>query len=178
MEEKYDVLNEQGEFTDKVATKKECHEKGLWHRAVNALIINNKDEILLQKRSANKKIWPNKWDVSFGGHVLAGEFGIQTVIREAKEELNLYITDNDIKYLVCATAINIDTNIINKQFNEYYLITKEIDLSKIKLQEDEVSEVKFFTIEEINSMINNNYKDIAENKVAWSLLERITNNRL
>ena len=117
MEEKYDVLNEQGEFTDKVATKKECHEKGLWHRAVNALIIN-------------KKIWPNKWDVSFGGHVLAGEFGIQTVIREAKEELNLYITDNDIKYLVCATAINIDTNIINKQFNEYYLITKEIDLSK------------------------------------------------
>ena len=34
MEERFDVLNELGEFTGKVATREECHRKGLWHRAV------------------------------------------------------------------------------------------------------------------------------------------------
>ena len=73
MEEKIDVLNELGEFTGEVATRDECHKKGLWHRAVYAFIIDDKGNILLQKRSNNKKLWPNMWDVTGGGHVDAGE---------------------------------------------------------------------------------------------------------
>ena len=56
MEEKFDVLNELGEFTGKIATREECHAKGLWHRAVYAFIIDDNGNILLQKRSANKKL--------------------------------------------------------------------------------------------------------------------------
>jgi len=55
MEEKFDVLNEYGEFTGKVKTRTEVHEKGLWHRAVVLFVINEHDEILLQKRSRTKK---------------------------------------------------------------------------------------------------------------------------
>ena len=51
MDEKFDVLNELGEFTGEIATREECHKKGLWHRAVYAFIIDNKGDILLQKRS-------------------------------------------------------------------------------------------------------------------------------
>ena len=51
MEEKFDVLNEQGEFTGKIASREECHKKGLWHRAVCAFIIDGKQNILLQKRN-------------------------------------------------------------------------------------------------------------------------------
>ena len=40
MNEFFDVLNEFGEFTGKTATREECHEKGLWHRAVYAFIID------------------------------------------------------------------------------------------------------------------------------------------
>ena len=32
MEEKLDVLNEREEFTGEIATREECHKKGLWHR--------------------------------------------------------------------------------------------------------------------------------------------------
>ena len=39
MEERFDVLNELGEFTGKTATREECHKQGLWHRAVYAFII-------------------------------------------------------------------------------------------------------------------------------------------
>lgn len=53
MEEKFDVLNEYGEFTGEIATRDECHKKGLWHRAVYAFIIDKKGNTLLQKRSAN-----------------------------------------------------------------------------------------------------------------------------
>ena len=54
MEEKFDVLNELGEFTGKVATRDECHTNGLWHRAVYAFIVDRDFNVLLQKRSANK----------------------------------------------------------------------------------------------------------------------------
>lgn len=54
--ESFDVLNEYGEFTGKIATREECHKNGYWHRAVYAFIIDNNGNVLLQKRSANKKI--------------------------------------------------------------------------------------------------------------------------
>ena len=80
--------------------------------------------MLLQKRSKEKKLWPNLWDVTLGGHVDSGEFGRQALIREAKEELGLDLNDDDIKYLVGSTSINIKGNIINKHYNECYLIKK------------------------------------------------------
>ncbi len=176
MEEKFDVLNEFGEFTGEVATREECHKKGLWHRAVYAFIIDKNSNILLQKRSAKKKLWPNMWDVTVGGHVDAGEFGRQSLIREVKEELGIDITDDDIKYLVGSSSINIKGDIINKHYNECYLITKDIDTSKIKLQEEEVSEVKYFSKEEVLSMIENNYSGLTEKTGPWSFLKRILNN--
>ncbi len=80
-----DVLNECGEFTGKTETREKCHELGLWHRAVYGFAFNKNGDVLLQKRSANKKTWPNLWDVTAGGHVLSGEFGLQAIIREINE---------------------------------------------------------------------------------------------
>mgnify|MGYP005819742511 FL=1 len=176
MEEKIDVLNELGEFTGKVATRDECHKKGLWHRAVYAFIIDQKGNVLLQKRSANKKMWPNMWDVTAGGHVDSNEFGRQALIREVKEELGIDIKDDDIKYLIGSTSINKKENIIDKHYNECYLITKEIDISEIDLQKEEVSEVKYFTKREILERINNNYEGLTEKTGPWNFLERILNN--
>lgn len=70
-----------------VATRNGCHTEGLWHRAVYGFVIDKNKNVLLQKRSASKKAWPNMWDVTVGGHVDAGEFGRQALIREAKREL-------------------------------------------------------------------------------------------
>ena len=176
MEEEIDVLNELGEFTGKVATRDECHQKGLWHRAVYAFIIDKKGKVLLQKRSANKKMWPNMWDVTVGGHVDSNEFGRQALIREVKEELGIDIKDEDIKYLIGSTSINKKENIIDKHYNECYLITKEIDIEKIDLQKEEVSEVKYFTKKEILERINNNYEGLTEKTGPWNFLERILNN--
>ena len=171
--ESFDVLNEYGEFTGKIATREECHKNGYWHRAVYAFIIDNNGNVLLQKRSANKKLWPNMWDVTVGGHVDRGEFGRQTLIREAREELGIQISDDDIKYLVGSTSINEQGDIINKHYNECYLITKNIDVSNIVIQKEEVSEVKYFSREELIKRIDNNYEGLTEKIGAWNFLKKI-----
>ena len=173
MEEKFDVLNELGEFTGKIATREECHKKGLWHRAVYAFIIDDKGNILLQKRSNNKKLWPNMWDVTVGGHVGAGEFGRQALIREIREELGSEINDDDIKYLIGSTSINEQGDIINKHYNECYLIKKNIDISDIKIQKEEVSEVRYFSKDELLERISNNYEGLTDKTGPWNFLEKI-----
>lgn len=173
MEEKFDILNELGEFKGEIATREECHKKGLWHRAVYAFIIDNKGNILLQKRSNNKKLWPNMWDVTVGGHVCAGEFGRQALIREVKEELGIAINDDDIKYLIGSTSINEQGAIINKHYNECYLITKNINISDIKIQKEEVSEVRYFSKDELLKRISNNYEGLTEKTGPWNFLKKI-----
>ena len=172
MEEKFDVLNELGEFTGEIATREECHKKGLWHRAVYAFIIDD-GKILLQKRSSKKKLWPNMWDVTVGGHVIAGEFGRQALIRETREELGIEINDDDIKYLVGSTSINKQEDIINKHYNECYLITKHIDISDVKLQEEEISEIRYFSKDELLKRIANNYEGLTEKTGPWNFLRKI-----
>lgn len=39
----------------------------------------------------SKKLWPGLWGVGVGGHVDAGEFGYQAIIRETTEELGLQL---------------------------------------------------------------------------------------
>ena len=172
MEEYFDVLDENGEFTNRVESREECHSKGFWHKAVALYIINSKDQVLLQKRSANKKLWPNLWDMSAGGHVLAGEFGFQAIIREIKEELGTDIEKNDITFIGSSTSVNIKKDIINKHFNEYYIVNKDIDISKLKLQEEEVSDIKWFDKEDILARIENNYQDITDKMGCWDYLKR------
>jgi len=178
MDEKFDVLNEFGEFTGKVATRDECHKKGFWHRAVYGFVIDKNSNILLQKRSSRKKLWPNKWDVTVGGHVEAGEFGRQTIIRECREELGIDVKESEVRYLVSSTSIYTKNDIINKHYDECYLILKDIEISDLKLQKEEVADVKYFSKEELLQRIENNYDGLTEKTVSWHFLKKILSSNL
>lgn len=170
MEELFDVLNEKGEYTGKVETREKCHKEGLWHKAVVVFIINSEGQVLLQRRSANKKMWPNMWDITAGGHVLAGEFGFESIIRECKEELEIELNKNDITFIGATTSTNVKGEIVNNHFNEYYIANKELDETKLKLQEEEVSEVKWIDKNEIIEKIKNNYNGITDKEGCWEYL--------
>ena len=172
MREYFDVLEENGEYADRVESREDCHKYGFWHKAVALYIINSKNQVLLQKRSATKRLWPNMWDITAGGHVLAGEFGFQSIIRELKEELGLDVNKEDILFLGASTSSNVKSDVINKHFNEYYIVHKDIDISKIKLQTEEVSEVKWFEKEDVINRINNNFDGITDKEGCWEYLKR------
>jgi hypothetical protein len=59
---------------------------GLAVGAVNILVLNEKGEVLLQRRPPDKENG-GRWDKSVGGHVSAGEEFDATAVREAGEEL-------------------------------------------------------------------------------------------
>ena len=176
MDEKFDVLNKYGQFTGKTATRKECHKKGLWHRAVYAFIVDKDFNVLLQRRSAKKDLWPNRWDVTIGGHVDAGEIGRQALIRECKEELGIDIKDNEIKFLVSSTSVYKTDGYYNRHYDEGYLIIKDIDPNVLKLNSEEVSEVKYFSASDIINRVNNNYDELTEKVISWQILKTILEN--
>lgn len=171
MNEFFDVLNENGEYTNNIASREECHKKGLWHKAVVVFIISNDNKrVLLQQRSANKKLWPNLWDITAGGHVLSGEFGYQSVIRETKEEIGIDLSKNDLEFIGATTSENIKSDIINRHFNEYFIAHCDVDLKDITLQEEEVQNIKWFDKEDIINRVNNNYDDLTDKIGCWNYL--------
>lgn len=170
MEEFFDVLNEKGNFTGKTESREKCHKEGLWHKAVVVFIINSKNQVLLQRRSPNKRMWPNMWDVTAGGHVLAGEFGFEAILRETKEELGIELEKNDITFIGSTLSTNEKGDILNKHFNEYYIANKDLDETKLKLQLEEVSEVKWIDKDEIIAKIEDNYNGITDKEGCWEYL--------
>ena len=170
MAEYFDVLKENGEYEGRIETREICHEKGLWHKAVAMFMINSKGQVLLQKRSANKKLWPNMWDMTAGGHVLAGEFGFEAIIREIQEELGIEINKNDILFIGSAVSTNIKGDIINRHFNEYYIINKDVDEKTLNLQTEEVADIKWFDKDEVLERIKNNYEGLTEKTGCWDYL--------
>jgi isopentenyl-diphosphate delta-isomerase len=73
-----------------IETKQECHAGlGLLHRAFSIFIFNSRGEILLQKRSAQKPLWPNYWSNTCCSHPRAGETMEQAVERRLAEELGI-----------------------------------------------------------------------------------------
>lgn len=110
-----DIIDENNQLTGKKEERKNIHEKGLWHRQAACWIMNQKGELLFQKRAANKKMNPNKWSRT-GGHIDAGEEPIIGIIREVKEEVGIDVSKEEIELLKVKKFEK-----FNSQLNAYHL---------------------------------------------------------
>ena len=69
-------------------SKGECHAgSGMLHRAFSIFIFNERAELLLQKRSPDKPLWPGYWSNTCCSHLRVGESMEQAVSRRLVEEL-------------------------------------------------------------------------------------------
>lgn len=102
MQELWQLYDEHGSpMPGKGATKDEAF-SGLLHGAAQVWMWrrrNGKVEVLVQKRAAGKRTWPNLLDISAAGHINLGETPIEAAIRETKEELGLTIQADDLKLI-------------------------------------------------------------------------------
>ena len=167
-----DYYNKNGKYMGTI-DKAIAHKKGLWHKSVHIWIINEKSQILLQKRCPIKKFFPNFWDCSASGHIGAGESSVISGIRETYEELGIKLNKSQLNFaFTIKEQLNWD-NIKSNEFVDVYIVNKNIDYSQIRLQKEEVSDVKFFNIEDI---INNKIKVLPHSSNYWLNIKRIINN--
>jgi isopentenyl-diphosphate delta-isomerase len=69
-------------------SKSDCHAgNGLLHRAFSIFVFNGDNELLLQKRSPAKLLWPNYWSNTCCSHPRRGERMEQAVTRRLDQEL-------------------------------------------------------------------------------------------
>ena len=67
-----------------------CHEgRGILHRAFSLLIFNDRGELLIQQRSASKRLWPLFWSKSCCSHPRRAETMEQAIHRRLYEELGI-----------------------------------------------------------------------------------------
>jgi isopentenyl-diphosphate delta-isomerase len=70
--------------------KARCHQgRGVLHRAFSLLIFNDAGELLLQQRSASKRLWPLYWSNSCCSHPRHAEAMEAAIHRRLYEELGL-----------------------------------------------------------------------------------------
>ena len=151
-----DILDDKGNKTGQTKSFDEVHQAGLIHRTVHVWILNSKNELLIQKRERNRKAYPLYWDISASGHISAGQTSLEAAQRETKEELGLDVSESEFEYLFTLEehiVLN-DGTYINNEFQDVYLVKKDIDNSRIKLTDGEVEEVKFLTVGEFKKWVD------------------------
>lgn len=88
MEEKVVIVDNNNKIVD-VVPRSVMRSKGLQHRSTYIIINNSKGQVLVQKRSADKDLYPEYYDPTTGGVVVENETYEENAVRELEEELGI-----------------------------------------------------------------------------------------
>lgn len=142
--ELYDVYNSKRQKLNYTKDRSLQMEEDEYNFGVEAWITCN-NKILMTKR-CELKSHPLMWEVP-GGCSQVGEESIDSIRRELQEEVSIKMVDDSFKL--------IGTILYKKQFVDIYTAELNIDINDLKLQEEEVCDVKLVDEEMFNEMINN-----------------------
>ena len=118
---------------------------GEYRMVVHVCVFDSRGRLLIQRRTPEKVIFPNLWDVSVGGGVDAGEDSRRGAEREFREELGYPL---DLSGLRPSVTVNFDGG-----FDDFYILTKDLSIEGLTLQEEEVQAVRWASLEEILDML-------------------------
>lgn len=113
-------------------------------RTASLWVTNSDGDVLLAQRKFNKKIDPGKWAEAVGGTVENDDSYLETIIREAEEELGL--KDIEIKIgpkQFIATPC--------RYFVQWFIICVDKHISEFKIQEEEVERIAWMPIGQLNN---------------------------
>jgi isopentenyl-diphosphate delta-isomerase type 1 len=143
----FDVLDENGNVVGK-ATRAQCHNGSKFlHPVVHVHVFNSEGKLLLQKRKLTKDIQPGKWDTSVGGHIQSGEALEDAIKREVLEEIGISI---DLERLRPLGRYVFESE-IERELVYSYAYTYD---GPFRIQEEEIDEVRFLSMAEIDVMIS------------------------
>ena len=138
-----DLFDENRNPINEIIEKDEPIPAGKYYTTVIVFIQNLNGQFLLQQRSAQKG---GQWATT-GGHPKAGENSIEGLCSEIQEEIGLCVHENEpLLYKTIKT---------DNDFVDLYYLKKDVDINSLVMQKEEVQNIKWFSKEEIENMINN-----------------------
>ena len=152
MAELRDLYDKNGKVTDKTYYKGDIIPNGYYPMVVMVVIRNSENKFLMQKRALSKG---GDWGVT-GGHPKSGETPIEGIITEVKEELGLDFSNEKF--------IEYDSGCDGNECYKMYIVNKNIDLNDILIEKNELSEVKWFSMKELEDMVKNG--ELNENQIS------------
>ena len=138
-----DIYNNKHEKMNYTKGRKEL-EDGEYRLSCFVWIINTENQLLIQQRLKTAKTCPNMWETASGG-ATAGDNALQGALRELNEELGIKPNKKNIRFIGSFARVN--------DFVEVFLLKSNINITELKLQEDEVQDVKWVTITEYEKML-------------------------
>lgn len=145
--EKRDLYDKDRNLTGKTIYKGEDVPEGSYIVVVLAYIQNSEGKFLIQKRSSRK----NGLYAATGGHPKSGESSIEGIITEIKEEIGLDVKPEDLQLYYGGRSES------ERVFWDDYYIKMDIpNIQNLSLQKEEVESVCWLSIDEINSLMNEN----------------------
>lgn len=144
MVELVDVYNDKHEKLGYTKGRKELRDSE-FRLSCFVWIINDNDELLIQQRLATAKTCPNMWETTSGGAV-SGDTPITGVIRELDEELGIKVNKDELKYIGTYARVN--------DYVEVFLLKSNIKISELKLQQEEVQNVRWMKISEFEELVD------------------------
>ncbi len=127
-------------------SRRVVHKKSLWHRTAHIWIVDGKGNLLCHKRSLKKDSDPGMWDPRFGGHLGPNEDFEDAAIGETQEEIGLKLSTKQLRVLGIFRSDH------DKEFQGDFEIVWDGNLSDLKLEPDEIDEVKWFSFDEISNL--------------------------
>ena len=143
--ELWDVYDMNRNKTNRTVVRGEAIQPGNYHLVVHVCVFNRDGEMLIQQRQPFKQGWSNMWDITVGGSAVAGDSSQVAAQRELFEEIGL---EFDFEQMRPHYTIHFENG-----FDDIYIIEKDVDLRTLKLQYEEVQNVKWASKDEILSMI-------------------------
>lgn len=140
LEEVVDIVNENDDVIGQADRKTLFTDQTISIRSVRVMIIDDQGKILFQKRSMKKKNMPGVWTTTAAGHVKSGA----DIPSSAQEEL------------LEETGLSVPLRFIRKLYEDVetrkiwvYIFIGQYDGSPVKLNPDEVQEMRFLNEEEV-----------------------------
>lgn len=142
-------------------------DRGLVGSEVIVFLLNHKNQVLLQKRSKLEKHNPNKWSIC-AGHVEEYDSNLKSaVVREIKEELGIDVLEEKL----------IELNLEEPHTAHFYYTYINFNKKDFILQEEEVSEIKWYDINMVIKMMENNDDSIINSPRILKLLKILNNKK-
>ena len=145
--ELWDLYTRDRQKTGQTMVRGEKQPEGTYRIVVHICIFNSKGQMLIQQRQPFKEGWSNMWDITVGGSAVSGDTSSMAAGRELMEELGI----DDISFDEIDPAMTVN---FKGGFDDIYIVEKDVDLTTLKLQYEEVQKVKWADLDEIFRMID------------------------